>query len=394
MSGHFQHFLEYTGVVILSSPRFNCLFKSLGVILLFSSGAALADPPGPAVPVVPAGVITDSTPTYIWSEVNSSTYYRLWVQDSSGVIINRWYKSAELDCTFGCSVTPAEVVANGSANYWVQTWNPDGVGPWSAASAFSLGGDGIPVAADLTGPIGTATTTPTYTWNAVANSSWYRLWVEDVTGIKLQQWYTAAEANCAGGAGTCTITPATTLAPGAARFWVRTWNHVGAGPWSAVGNFAVGGGGNPGSVACNAPNAQVQAALLDVINTLRSTPTMCNGVAIPARPPLAWSNELGAAAQGHSNDMAANNYFDHTGLDGSNFDDRATAAGYAGFATGENIAAGSGTVDDVVNLNWVTSTAGHCEYLMTESTEMGAGCGHNPNSTYTNYWTFQAGNPN
>ena len=374
--------------------RYAGFLKYAGILLTFWTGIAIAAPPGAATLISPSGSIETSTPAYSWNSVASSTWYYLWVQDSSGVKIQQWYTSTQVGCSGGgtCSITPAAAVADGGANFWIQTWNADGYGPWSAASAFAVGG--MPIAATLIAPTGTTmNTSPAYSWNAVANSSWYYLWVQDSGGVKVQQWYTAAQANCGGGTGTCSVMPASVLVPGAAQFWVQTWNAVGFGPWSAAGNFTVSAG-DPDAVMCTAPDADVQAALLAAVNTFRSTPQVCRGVTIPARPPLAWNNALGTAAQGHSDDMAANDYFDHTGLNGSTFTSRATAAGYTGFATGENIAAGSLTVGATIS-QWENSTSGHCEYLMTEnSNEMGAGCGNNPESTWTYYWTFQAGTSN
>lgn len=46
------------------------------------------------------------------------------------------------------------------------------------------------------------------------------------------------------------------------------------------------------------------------------------------------------AAQVHADDMLANDYFSHTGLDGSNAGDRIRAAGYVPRAWSENIARG------------------------------------------------------
>jgi uncharacterized protein YkwD len=45
--------------------------------------------------------------------------------------------------------------------------------------------------------------------------------------------------------------------------------------------------------------------------------------------PLTLSSQLGQAVQGHADDMAINNYFDHTGLNGSSVSDRVRATGYS-----------------------------------------------------------------
>ena len=52
---------------------------------------------------------------------------------------------------------------------------------------------GPPGSATLISPAGSiATHTPTSQWNAVPSSTWYYLWVDDSTGNRIQQWYTAA----------------------------------------------------------------------------------------------------------------------------------------------------------------------------------------------------------
>jgi uncharacterized protein YkwD len=72
--------------------------------------------------------------------------------------------------------------------------------------------------------------------------------------------------------------------------------------------------------------------------------------------PLAWDGELGAAAWGHSNDMAQLNYFSHTSLDGRQFSQRIAEAGYPCGSCGENIAAGYSTPQAVLN-GWMNSSA-------------------------------------
>jgi hypothetical protein len=97
-----------------------------------------------------------------------------------------------------------------------------------------------PSAATLLSPSGIiADTTPTYTWNAVSNATWYCLYVNDSTGNRIQQWHTAEVAGCASGTGTCSITPATVLTPGAGQWYIRTYNSAGYGPWSAAMSFVV-----------------------------------------------------------------------------------------------------------------------------------------------------------
>jgi len=64
-------------------------------------------PPGPATLISPKGVISDTTPTYTWFEVETSTWYRLWVDGPSGTVINQWYRAEDSNCAGGvCAVTP------------------------------------------------------------------------------------------------------------------------------------------------------------------------------------------------------------------------------------------------------------------------------------------------
>ena len=112
--------------------------------------------------------------------------------------------------------------------------------------SFTLTAAGTPTApgaATLKSPSGTITTsTPTYTWNAVSGSTWYYLWVNDPTGVRIQKWYTAAAVGCAAGTGTCSVAPTTALTSGAGKWWIQTWNSAGMGPWSTAMSFTVQAG--------------------------------------------------------------------------------------------------------------------------------------------------------
>ena len=200
------------------------------------AGTSFVTPPPATTLVSPSGAIATNTPTYIWNAVPGSTWYYLWVDDAAGIKIQKWYTAADAGCAPGtgtCSATPPPVdLVPGNATWWIQTWNSAGYGPWSIGMSF-VENPTPPGAATLVSPSGAiATNTPTYIWNAVANSTWYYLWVDDATGIKIQKWYTAADAGCASGTGTCSVALATTLVSGSDIWWIQTWNGVGYGPWS------------------------------------------------------------------------------------------------------------------------------------------------------------------
>lgn len=103
--------------------------------------------------------------------------------------------------------------------------------------------EAAPAAATLVSPSGSVggNTTPTYTWNAVSNATWYRLWVDDSVNNQIKQWYPAADVGCGSGTGNCSITPTTELAAdGEFRWWIQTWNSDGSGPWSTDLTFYTG----------------------------------------------------------------------------------------------------------------------------------------------------------
>jgi len=110
--------------------------------------------------------------------------------------------------------------------------------------AFTVPAPVFSVKVTLVSPSGTITsTTPVYTWNADANSTWYYLWVDDSTGNKIKRWYTAAQTGCSGGTGTCSATPDVAVASGSAKWWIQTWNPNGYGPWSNGAGFTVNSSG-------------------------------------------------------------------------------------------------------------------------------------------------------
>ena len=205
----------------------------------------IAGPPGSTTLVSPEGAASDTTPIFTWNAVSNSTWYYLWVNDSSGNRIKKWYTASQAGCANGsatCSVTPSTELNNGGAAWWVQTWNSVGYGTWSTRMNFAVNAD-VPGVATLNFPQGNvASSTPDYYWDAVSNATWYRLWINDSTGNLLKKWYTAAQADCAGGTGVCTVSPGDDahLSFGNGAWWIRTWNSVGSGPWSAGKHFTVG----------------------------------------------------------------------------------------------------------------------------------------------------------
>jgi uncharacterized protein YkwD len=106
--------------------------------------------------------------------------------------------------------------------------------------------------------------------------------------------------------------------------------------------------------------------------------------------PLAWDNALGAAAWDHSTDMAQQNYFSHTSLDGRQFNQRIAAAGYPYSTGGENIAAGYSTPQALMN-GWMNSSGHRANILNASFCDIGVGYAFGSASSYRHYWTQDFG---
>lgn len=87
--------------------------------------------------------------------------------------------------------------------------------------------------------------------------------------------------------------------------------------------------------------------------------------------PLAVDERLTAAAQLHGEDMLAQDYFDHTSLDGRSPWDRAEAQGYENPGA-ENIAKGQATAEEVVRA-WMDSPGHRANILDCDLREIGVG---------------------
>lgn len=124
--------------------------------------------------------------------------------------------------------------------------------------------------------------------------------------------------------------------------------------------------------APNAPNAM--ARLLELVNKSRAD----YGLA-----PLQECAPLANAALAHSQDMAAHNFFDHTGSDGSQSWDRAIRYGYGSMLVQENIGFRYPSVEGVF-LGWMDSP-GHRENIL-EPTHQHAGF-----AWVGGYWTAVLG---
>ena len=141
------------------------------------------------------------------------------------------------------------------------------------------------------------------------------------------------------------------------------------------------------TVPTSADTAAFIAEVLNLVNAQRQQ-NSCG--------PLAANAKLQNAAQKHAVDMAVQDYFEHTGKNGSTPGDRITAEGYAFSTWAENIAAGSSTPQAVMD-SWMNSPGHRANILNCNLTEIGIGYYYLANDTGTvnwnHYWVQVFGRP-
>lgn len=138
--------------------------------------------------------------------------------------------------------------------------------------------------------------------------------------------------------------------------------------------------------------AAVSRRVLELVNAARAKSRRCGNRSFDAAGPLKLNELLDKAALAHSQDMARYSYMEHRGHDGSTPDERVSHTGYRWRHTGENVAAGPGSADEVV-AGWLNSP-GHCANIMTAAfAEMGVAFAVNHKDEYGIYWTQVFGAP-
>jgi uncharacterized protein YkwD len=180
---------------------------------------------------------------------------------------------------------------------------------------------------------------------------------------------------------TYTQTQTRTLIPNTAVFTSQPQNTATATPLPATRTFT----SEPVGCAYT-ENGGYESTLINLINEER----VAQGL-----PAYGINGQLTRAARGHSQDMACNGYFSHTGLDGSTAASRVAAQGYSYSWVGENIFAGSGGYNSPQSAfsYWMQSPAHYANLMHTNYTEIGIGYIHNPGSMYGGYFTANFARP-
>lgn len=105
------------------------------------------------------------------------------------------------------------------------------------------------------------------------------------------------------------------------------------------------------------PSGQT-ASMLELVNAER---------AADGQAPVRLNARLSEAAQGHAEDMIANNFFSHTSSNGDTLSDRVAETGYTACYASENIAFGQRDEEEVMEA-WMNSD-GHRRNILAEQPE-------------------------
>jgi uncharacterized protein YkwD len=133
--------------------------------------------------------------------------------------------------------------------------------------------------------------------------------------------------------------------------------------------------------------AELEWEIVELVNQRRAEGASCGeGSDFGPTGPLQMDARLQCAARIHAMDMGERDFFSHDNPDGLSPPDRLALAGYSGWTSGENIAAGSSTAPATMQ-QWMTSES-HCALIMSPNFSI-IGVGFHPATyaTFDEYWT-------
>lgn len=194
---------------------------------LWSSGTSFfvpLQPPGGSSPVSPKDGVTvpDRRPTLTWSNVAIAEWYKLVVNIDGRNHVSTWFEGTT-------SYEPSRDLPEGVADWWIQTWNADGFGPWSAKATFNVPS----LKPEMTFPLGPSGTVPgprpVFSWSPADRATWYHLYVQTGGSKYYETWFEGATM----------FTPTWDLAPGVYTWWVETYGDYGSGSWSPGATFTL-----------------------------------------------------------------------------------------------------------------------------------------------------------
>jgi uncharacterized protein YkwD len=331
--------------------------------------------PSPPSPPPPSGVAPAITTQPLSQTINAGQTATLTVAATGTAPLGfQWYAG-----TSGATASPVAGATGSSfttaslsttTSYWVRVSNAFGTADSATATIAVTPAPGVAPTITLQPQSQSVSAGQTVTFVIAASGT-------EPMGY---QWYIGPSGTTSSPVPGATAPAYTTPALSATTsYWVRVTNAYGAAnSQAAIVTVA--------SAPVPSPSP-LEDQLLVLINQRRAAGATCGATAYPPVGPLTMNANLRTAAQNHSLDMATQNYFSHTSLDGRTFDQRIRNAGYTGaFPLGENIAGGQSTPQAVVD-GWMGSP-GHCAIIMNGAFHAtGVGYAFNSSATYRHYWT-------
>ena len=167
------------------------------------------------LPSVPENIVVDprqGRPQVSWDDDPYATHFRLYIGGNpadAGGPFSKWYQSDDV-CEKGtCVVEPPIdwMAINNPFKVWMQAYGAAGYGEWTAAPIeFDLPTD-APAAPTNFLPIFSEDSDPTFTWDSMANATWYRLVLKNSEGQQVyKKWVLGYNVGCGDASGTCSWT--------------------------------------------------------------------------------------------------------------------------------------------------------------------------------------------
>ena len=331
--------------------------------------------------------LTSSTQTFYWQDTGSEAYH-LYIGTSQG-----GYDIYAANQGTATSRTIYNLPTSGTIYVRLYTWMGS---YWDYRDyTYQASGSGYVSASSITSPTSGTTftsSTQTFYWQDTGSEA-YHLYIGTSQG-----GYDIYAAN----QGTATSRTIYNL-PTSGTIYVRLYTWMGS-YWDYRDYSYQMSTSSTGEFNIPSISEAQKAEYLDAINTIRAQPQNCGTEGyFPAVHALSWSDALYNAAYEHNYDLANSGTFSHTGSGtiyditaqnlglnrGSYFYERIANYNYNGSTSGENIAAGQSTLNEVMS-GWMASD-GHCANIMSSNfREIGmALLVHN--SGYRYYWAQNFG---
>ena len=202
--------------------------------------------PPPATPLITTpAMLSTSTPNFTWTGDPAATWYRVWLQSTSGpVLTSAWVSSNGASCegSSNCRYSLNTYLSAGSYYFWVMAYSPGGYSSWSSRADITV--SLVPTQVTLLVPLATATSTPVFVWERSENATWYRLMVVNAATPTVPEpipdggWVQPSNVSCPTD-GACIFTPGLTLGPGTYSWSILPWSASGSPGWSAPATFVV-----------------------------------------------------------------------------------------------------------------------------------------------------------